>query len=79
MSTQINIRMSSNLLENAKEYAENMGFANVQDFIREIVREKLFEEPRISKEEFALVSNLIKVSEDKKLYGTEDDLLNKLS
>ncbi|MFH0874486.1 MAG: ribbon-helix-helix domain-containing protein [archaeon] len=78
MTTQINIRMPDNLLDTAKDYAESMGFSNVQDFIRETVREKLFDEPKISKEEFALVNKLVNASEEKKLYGTEKELLKKL-
>ena len=78
MTTQINIRMSDKLLKSAQEHANEMGFGNVQDFIRETVREKLFEEPKVSSEELALVKKLIKVSKEKNLYGTEEELFKKL-
>ena len=47
-------------------------------FITETIREKLFDEPEISKEELELVKKLVEVSEKKKLYGTEKELFDKL-
>lgn len=43
MSTQISLKLSDNLLKTARKYAENKGFENLQDFIRETLRQKLFE------------------------------------
>lgn len=71
MNAQINVRMSENLLKASKKYSEKHGYANIQDFIRETVREKVFEE--------ALISKLIKHFDDKKLYGTEKELMEKLN
>ncbi|PIN75643.1 hypothetical protein COV18_02240 [Candidatus Woesearchaeota archaeon CG10_big_fil_rev_8_21_14_0_10_37_12] len=42
MSMQINLRISEGFLEQAKEYAKNNGFLNVQEFIRDAAREKIF-------------------------------------
>jgi len=78
MTTQINVRLSDSLLDSAKNYAEEQGFGNVQDFIRETVREKIFEEPEITKEELELVKKLVAVSEKKNLYGIEEELFKKL-
>lgn len=79
MTSQINLRLSENLLNSAKNYANEYGYSNVQDFIKEIMREKLFEEGEFTKEELILVNELKKVSDQKKLYGTEKDLFNKFN
>lgn len=44
MSIQISLKLSDNMLKSAKKYAEEHGYDNLQDFIREVVREKLFED-----------------------------------
>lgn len=54
----------------------NMG--TIQEFIKETLREKLFEEPKISKAELALVKKLAEASEKNNLYGTEEKLFKKL-
>lgn len=78
MNTQINVRLPEKILSSASSYAEEHGFGTVQDFIKETIREKLFDEPEISKEELALVRKLVEVSEKKNLYGTEEELFKKL-
>ena len=77
MNKQINLRLPENLLESASAYAEKHGFGTLQDFIKETIRDKLFE-PEISKKELALVRKLIRISDQKNLYGTEEELFNKL-
>jgi len=44
MSAQISLQLSKKMLRSAKKYAELKGFDNLQDFIRETLREKLFEQ-----------------------------------
>jgi len=78
MNTQINVRLPEKMLVSAQTYVEKHGFNTVQDLIKELMREKLFEEPAISKEELTLVKKLIEASEKKNLYGTEAELFNKL-
>ena len=78
MNTQINVRLPEKMLVSAQTYVEKHGFNTVQDLIKELMREKLFEEPTISKEELTLVKKLIEASEKKNLYGTEAELFNKL-
>jgi hypothetical protein len=78
MNTQINIRLPGKLLTSARSYAEEHGFGTLQDFLKETVREKLFDQAEISKAELALVKRLVKASESKKLYGTEEELFKKL-
>ncbi len=78
MNTQINLRMPQKLLSSVKSYSNEHGFGSVQEFIKETIREKLFDEPDITKEELELVKKLVTVSEKKKLYGTEKELFEKL-
>ncbi|MBI2652612.1 hypothetical protein HYX00_04055 [Candidatus Woesearchaeota archaeon] len=78
MNTQINVRLTEKVLVSAQSYAEEHGFSSIQEFIKEAIREKLFEKIEISKEELALVRKLVEVSEKKNLYGTEEQLFKKL-
>ncbi len=56
MGTQISLKLPDKVLDSAKVYAEVHGFASLQDFIRELIREKLFEEERIGGRFTALAS-----------------------
>ncbi len=47
MGTQISIKLSDKMFDSAKDYAEIHGFDSLQDFIRETLREKLFEEENL--------------------------------
>ncbi len=78
MNAQVNVRMPDTLLESASMYAEKHGFANVQELIKETLREKVLDEPVMSKEELALVRALLRVSKAKNLFGTEQELFRKL-
>lgn len=59
MNKQINLRLPQTILVQSEKYAKKHGFNTVQEFIKETVREKLFE---ISKEEEKLIKKLIEVS-----------------
>ena len=78
MNAQINLRLPEKLLGSARKYADKHGYATLQEFIKETLREKLFDKAQISKKELALVSKFLKVCEDKGLYGTEKELFNEL-
>ena len=78
MNTQINVRLPEKVLVSAQSYAEQHGFSSIQEFIKEAIREKLFEKSEISKEELVLVRKLVEASEKKNLYGTEEQLFKKL-
>ena len=43
MGTQISLKLSDKTHASAKAYAEAHGFDNLQNFIRELIRERLFE------------------------------------
>lgn len=47
MSTQISLKLSDKMFDSAKGYVETYGFDNLQDFIRETLREKLFEKEEV--------------------------------
>lgn len=78
MNTQINLRLPEKLLTSATKYAEKNGYATVQDFLREVLREKLFDESSLSKKEIELALRLAEVSKRKGLYGTEEQLFRAL-
>lgn len=42
MTSQINVRFSDDFLHNMKSYAEIHGYLNIQEFIREVVRERIY-------------------------------------
>jgi len=48
MSTQISLKLSDKMFASAKTYADMYGFDTLQDFVRELIREKLFEDETIS-------------------------------
>ncbi|MBR9699372.1 hypothetical protein GOV09_02865 [Candidatus Woesearchaeota archaeon] len=76
MNKQINLRLPTTLLKSAKVRATQRGFTNVQDFIKETLRQELFEP--ISKKELILVKKLIAASDKHGLYGSEKELYAKL-
>ena len=48
MNTQISLNLSNKLFNFVKAYAEEKGYSNMQEFIRELIREKLFEKEEVS-------------------------------
>ena len=50
MTTQINLRITEDFFEQAKEYAKIHGFLSVQEFFREAAREKIFDESEVRTE-----------------------------
>ena len=47
---QINLRVSEDFLENAKNYAKSHGYLNIQEFMREAAREKIYEQYEVRPE-----------------------------
>lgn len=47
MVEQLNLRLPDNLLEKARAFAKENGFSNIQELIKESLREKLFEKENI--------------------------------
>jgi hypothetical protein len=77
-TTQINVRLDDFFLGKAKRYAQKHGFSTIQELMKESLREKMFGELMISKEELMLVKKLARASEEKGLWGTEKALFQKL-
>ena len=48
MGEQINLKFSDEVFSKVKKYSKDYGYGSIQDFIRELVREKLFEKERVS-------------------------------
>ncbi len=78
MNTQVNVRLPEEFLSKAEKYASKNGFGNVQELIKEALREKIFSEVSLPKEEIMLVKKLLKVSRERNLFGTEEELFKKL-
>ncbi|MBI2549580.1 hypothetical protein HYV83_00175 [Candidatus Woesearchaeota archaeon] len=70
MGTQISLKLSEKMLVIAKRYARRQGYDNLQDFIREMLREKLFDRENISglntyrASEASLARNWLRKEED---------------
>jgi len=43
MGTQISLKLSEEMLKSAKSYSKEHGFDSLQDFIREMMRRRLYE------------------------------------
>lgn len=74
MTSQINLRMNDKLLEEAKLYSQTFGYENVQDFIRETIREKVFESNELTNKELEYAKTIEKISDEKKSYGSMKDI-----
>ena len=70
MGTQISLKLSDKMISTAKKYAKTQGYDNLQDFIREMLRERLFEREDISglntykASEASLAKNWLRKEED---------------
>ncbi|MCA9486172.1 hypothetical protein H6501_01770 [Candidatus Woesearchaeota archaeon] len=52
-TTQINIRISKDFLEEVRNYAKFHGYLNVQEFIRDAAREKIYDQYEVREEYLA--------------------------
>ena len=48
MGTQISLKLSDTMIKKARKEAKTLGYDTIQDFIRETLRRRLFEEEQIS-------------------------------
>jgi Arc/MetJ-type ribon-helix-helix transcriptional regulator len=79
MSEQINVRMPKMLMESASNYAKEFGYSNVQDLMKEALRQKLFDEGEITRKELELIREVKDLSLSKNSYLSEEELFKKLS
>ncbi len=73
---QLNLKISSNLLKVAENYARQYGYRNIQELISESMREKIFEKNEFdevfSEKEIELIDSLIENSLGENLVSEED-------
>lgn len=67
MTEQINLRVSDNLLDSAKKYVKKYGYSNIQDLLKEALREKIF--PEIS---MSYLKKRVSESKNSKRYTRKD-------
>lgn len=77
MNTQINVRLSQEMIEKAEKYAEEFGFSNVQEVIKNALRKELYEEYSI--EDIKLIEEFEKYCDKNNLYVGEDELFEVLN
>ncbi|MAG01966.1 hypothetical protein CMI42_01400 [Candidatus Pacearchaeota archaeon] len=75
---QINLKLSKNLIEAARKYAEIYGYKNMQELAAESIREKVFEnnefDETLSDKEIELIDSLIGLSIKKDDLVSEEEL-----
>jgi len=75
---QINLKIPTNLLLAAQNYADNYGFRNIQELATESIREKVFEknqfDENFTNQKIQLINQLISLSLKKKDFSTEEEL-----
>ncbi|HUW66541.1 MAG TPA: hypothetical protein VMW20_00655, partial [Candidatus Nanoarchaeia archaeon] len=79
VSTQINIRLPSKLQLAAEQYTENFGYRNIQEFILEAIRDKIFRDNKydetFSAKEIDLIEKLLSVSIEKGKIKDQNDII----
>ena len=82
VSTQINIRLPAKLQSAAEQYTENFGYRNIQEFILEAIRDKIFRDNKydetFSAKEIDLIERLLSVSIEKGKIKDKDDIIKAL-
>lgn len=77
MNTQINVRLSDEMLEKAEEYQKEFGFSNIQEVIKNALRKELYEEYTL--EDIKLIEEFEKYCDNNDLYVSEDELFEVLN
>jgi hypothetical protein len=81
-STQINIRLPPKLQSAAEQYTENYGYRNIQEFILEAIRDKIFRDNKydetFSANEIDLIEKLLYVSVEKGKIKDHNDIIKAL-
>ncbi len=78
MNTQINVRLDDGVLEASRKYAEEHGYSNVQELIKESLREKVFDEDLVTKEELDLILKVLKATEEKGSWRSKKEIFEAL-
>ncbi|MEA1945567.1 MAG: ribbon-helix-helix domain-containing protein [Euryarchaeota archaeon] len=79
---QINIRLPDRLQSAAEQYVDNYGYRNIQEFILEAIRDKIFRDNKydetFSDKEIGLIEKLLSVSIEKGKIKDQNDITNAL-
>ncbi len=81
-SAQINIRLPARLQSATEQYVENYGYRNIQEFILEAIRDKIFRSNKydetVSEKEIDLIERLLAVSIEKGKLKDQNDIAKAL-
>ena len=76
---QINIRLPARLQSAAEQYVDNYGYRNIQEFILEAIRDKIFRDNKydetFSDKEIGRIEKLLAVSIEKGKIKDQDDVV----
>ena len=79
---QINIRLPSKLQSATEQYVDNYGYRNIQEFILEAIRDKIFRDNKydetFSGKEIDLIEKLLSVSIEKGKLKDRNDIIKAL-
>jgi len=79
---QINIRLPSKLQLATEQYVNNYGYRNIQEFILEAIRDKIFRDNRydetFSGKEIDMIEKLLSVSIEKGKIKDQNDIIKAL-
>ncbi len=79
---QINIRLPSKLQSATEQYVDNYGYRNIQEFILEAIRDKIFRDNKydetFSGKEIDLIEKLLSVSIEKGKLKDRNDIIKGL-
>jgi Arc/MetJ-type ribon-helix-helix transcriptional regulator len=77
MNIQVNVRLPQSLLNKARGYSKKNGYKNIQELIKESLRDKI--DPELTPEEHVFLKKMIEGIEQGKVpLGTEKDLWKSL-
>lgn len=66
--------MNDKLFSSVKGYAQEFGYENMQDFIRETIRSKVFNEIKLNPKEIELAEKLDTLAKKHNLFASMDDI-----
>ena len=81
-NAQINIRLPARLQSATEDYVESYGYRNIQEFILEAIRDKIFRgdkyDETFSEKEIDLIEKLLVVSIEKGKIKDQNDIIKAL-
>ena len=81
-NAQINIRLPPKLQSATEKYVDNYGYRNIQEFILEAIRDKIFRDKKydetFSEKEIGLIEKLLSASIEKGKIKDKDNIIKAL-